>query len=96
MRTVTIDVVNDQFMAWTANRYSDYTDDGNTSHLMNYYYYITYNTNKGSSTPSVIDTYKSISYDQSNSTITLDMINSSVQYDNSAMLPGTFHQRTQK
>ena len=35
---MTIDVVNKDFMVFKSNRFIDFTDDGNGTHLSDYYY----------------------------------------------------------
>ncbi|MBM4237525.1 MAG: transglutaminase domain-containing protein [Euryarchaeota archaeon] len=35
---VTIDTVNRDFLIWKPNRFADFTSDGNSGHLMDYYY----------------------------------------------------------
>jgi hypothetical protein len=73
---VTIDTVNKDFLVWEANRFADYTDDGNASHLQDYYYFAYYNyepyTYPVGVQPLASDSMVALSYAKSSETITLD------------------------
>jgi hypothetical protein len=70
---VTIDVVNKDFMVFKSNRFIDFTDDGNGTHLSDYYY--TFSTTYDPTTydlgkvPMYSDEYTSLGYEESTKTI---------------------------
>ncbi len=70
---VTIDVVNEDFLVFKCNRFIDFTDDGNGSHLSDYYYSFstTYDpsTYSGGRVPVYSDQYASLGYEESTRTI---------------------------
>jgi hypothetical protein len=74
---VTIDTVNRDFLVWEPNRFADYTDDGNGSHLQDYYYQVYYNyepyTYSPGHLPTSSDSLLALSYVKSTETITLDL-----------------------
>ena len=66
---VTLDTVNDDFLVWRSNRFSDFTDDGNASHLEDYYYsfHCSYDpdTYPEGETPTFDQSLESITYQES-------------------------------
>lgn len=70
---VTIDVVNKDFMVFKSNRFIDFTDDGNGTHLSDYYY--TFSTTYDPTSyddgkvPMYSDEYASLGYMESVKTI---------------------------
>ncbi len=61
---VVIDPVNGEFLVWRPNRFVEFTDDGNATHLVDYYYI--YNASIVSGTNSVLyDSYEALSYEES-------------------------------
>jgi hypothetical protein len=60
---VTIDVVNKDFLVFRPNRFVDFTDDGEGSHLSDYYY--TFFTTYQGASPLYSEEYVKISYEES-------------------------------
>jgi Transglutaminase-like superfamily len=60
---VTIDVVNKDFLVFRPNRFVDFTDDGDGSHLSDYYY--TFFTTYRGASPLYSEEYVKISYEES-------------------------------
>jgi len=65
----TIDTVNKDFLVWRPNRFADFTDDGNASHLEDYYFsfYCTYDpaSYPPGQTPEFGQTFETIEYSES-------------------------------
>lgn len=70
---VTIDTVNRDFLIWEPNRFADFTDDGNASHLEDYYYTYHYEYDPGSYTngdgPKYSEDYVAESYQESSRSV---------------------------
>lgn len=69
--TVTIDVVNGQFMVKDCSRLTEWESDGNTDHLEDYYRTLTYTYTAGSQPHVVIDDAYSGNYQPSERTVKL-------------------------
>lgn len=74
---VTIDIVNDKFLVWMPNLFCEYTDNGNADDLYNAYHHVTYsvpNDTPPSQMPEYTEDWEVISYEESEETVTLEMM----------------------
>ncbi len=84
---VTIDVVNKEFLVYTPDRILDFTDDGNASHLCDYYQTFTYSYGSqgyaAGNGPQFDDSYIPLDYQESNQKISVPSCLSPVSFDSS-------------
>jgi hypothetical protein len=91
---ITIDTVNSDFLVWRPNRFADFTDDGNASHLNDYYFsfYCSYDPTSYSEgeTPSFGQEFQAVEYQESENRVQMDDFAMSLDISRLLILPGTF------
>jgi hypothetical protein len=96
----TIDTVNRDFLVWRPNRFADFTDDGNGSHLDDYYFsfYCSYDPSSysGGETPSFSQEFEAVDYQESENRVRVDDFTMSSTISQSLILRGTSQARARR
>jgi len=74
---VTIDIVNDRFLVWMPNLFCEYTDNGDAGDLYNAYHHVRYtipDSTPPNLRPDFSESWVVYSYDESEETVTLEMV----------------------
>lgn len=97
---VTIDTVNRDFLVWRPNRIADFTDDGNGSHLDDYYFsfYCSYDPSSYSAgqTPSFSQEFEALDYQESENRVHVDDFTITSTIFRSLILPGTYQAQARR